>query len=439
MTTIEADVAVLGGGPSGIGAAIGAAQAGARTVLFERHPVLGGMGTAALVNNFCSAHKDFVSPRLIIGGVFATIRDELIRRRAIYLDCCLEAYKPEVFDEVVRELCAKAGVQVLTSAEVAEADIGDRGAGLRLRDGREVAARRVVDATGDATFAHRAGCPTVFGRERDGAVMPMSMCYEIGGIDLDAARAGMPWTAHHDRIMGEDFILVTMHPTVDGWIDADRASGALSIPRNHISAIMSMPGRPQHATVNYSRVFCDDPTDAAQLRAATEEGHRQVADGIAFFRRRLPGFAKVELVRTALQIGVRETRRIRGRHTLTGEEAWACTQFEDVIAQCRYAIDIHEPNSDKTTLKGFPPGKHYDIPWRCLIPADGPGSVIAAGRSISATHEAASSFRVSPSMLAIGEAAGVTAALAARRGCQIGEVGHEPVQAVLREHGGILD
>jgi hypothetical protein len=264
------------------------------------------------------------------------------------------------------------------------------------------------------------------------------MCYEIKGIDLAAARAAMPWTAHHDAGMGEDFILVTMHPTVNGWIQEDRERGLLAIPRDHISAVMSMPGRPDHATVNYCRVFCDDPTDPAKLRAATEEGHRQVHDGIAFFRRRLPGFAKVELVRTGLQIGVRESRRIRGLHTLTGEEAWACTQFEDVIAQCRYAIDIHEPNSDRTTLKGFPPGKHYDIPWRCLIPAGGPSSIVAAGRSISATHEAASSFRVSPSMLAIGEAAGVTAALSARRGCAMREVGHEAVQTLLRSHGGVL-
>lgn len=438
MATIEADVAVLGGGPSGIGAAIGAAQAGARAVLFERHPVLGGMGTAALVNNFCAAHKDFHSPKIIIGGVFARIRSELARRRAIYLDCCLEAYKPEVFDEVVRTQCAEAGVQVLTSAEVLEAQVDDRSVRIRLRDGRDVSAQRAVDATGDATFAHRAGCPTVFGRERDGAVMPMSLCYEIGGIDLAAARAGMPWIAQHDHRLDEDFILVSMHPTVNAWIAEDRARGLLSIPRDHISAILSMPGRPDHATVNYCRVFCDDPTDPVKLRAATEEGHRQVADGIAFFRRRLPGFARVELVRTALQIGVRETRRIRGLHVLTGEEAWACTQFEDVIAQCRYAIDIHEPNKDTTILKDFPPGTHYDIPWRSLIPTGGPGSIVAAGRSISATHEAASSFRVSPSMLAIGEAAGVTAALAAQRGCHVGEVGHEPVQAVLRAHGGIL-
>jgi glycine/D-amino acid oxidase-like deaminating enzyme len=436
---IAADVAVLGGGPSGIAAALGAREAGASAVLLERHPVLGGMGTAALVNNFCPAHKDHVSTRFIIGGVFARIRDELIRRRAIYSTCHLEGYIPEAFDAAVRDLLVQAGVRVLTGAEVASAELRDDGGRIALCDGREVAACRVVDASGDATFAHRAGCPTVFGREHDGAVMPMSMCYEIRGIDLAEARSGMPWTAGHDATMGEDYIWVTMHPTVDGWIAEDRARGLLSIPREHISSILSMPGRPTHATVNYSRVFCADPTDPGQLRVATAEGLLQVEDGIAFFRRRLPGFGRVELVRTALQIGVRESRRIRGLHVLSGEEAWACAQFDDVIAQCRYAIDIHEPNSDRTTLRSFPPGKHYDIPWRCLIPSGGPSCIVVAGRAISATHEAASSFRVSPSMMAIGEAAGVTAALAASDRRAMAAVGHEPVQAVLRAHGAVLE
>src|SRR3954462_2031884 len=103
----DVDVVILGGGPSGFGAAIGAVQAGASCALVERHPMLGGMGTAALVNNFCAAHKD--GTRMIIGGAFARLRARLIGRRAIYASFAIEAYDPDVYAESMLAMCAGAG------------------------------------------------------------------------------------------------------------------------------------------------------------------------------------------------------------------------------------------------------------------------------------------------------------------------------------------
>jgi hypothetical protein len=200
-----------------------------------------------------------------------------------------------------------------------------------------------------------------------------------------------------------------------------------------------MPGHPGHATVNFGRVFIADPTDPVQLEHASAVGRQQIEEGLAFFRKYIPGCADIVLVRTARQIGVRESRHIIGLHVLSGEEALACTQFPDAIAQCCYPIDIHCPDSDATVMRGFEAGTHYDIPWRCLIPVSGPASLVVAGRSISATHEAASYFRVSPSVMAIGEAAGVTDGLAARLGCSVADVGAASVQEVLRAHDGILE
>ena len=434
------DVLVAGGGPAGIGAAIAAARVGVKTALIERHDVLGGMGTAGLVNNFCPAHLD--GYRLIIGGVFAEIRRELMARRAIHASpdgrYMMEPYDPEVFAAVARELCEQAGVDLLLDKQVTRVQAGGT-ACLSFADGSAARGRTVVDTTGDAMVAAAAGVPFTFGREKDHAVMPLTYCYEIGPIDLDALEAGLDAVVRVDEATGEKCCCISTHPVVDRWVAEARASGELTIPRDHVASIMSIPGRADHATVNFGRVGCKDPTDPVQLAQAEQEGRRQIEEGLRFFRKYLPGFAQIRLIQAARQIGVRETRQVVGLYTLTGEDAAGCRQFEDAIAQCCYAIDIHDPDSEKTMLREFRRGTHYDIPWRCLIPAQGPSNLVVGGRCISATQEAMSSFRVSPSVMAIGEAAGVTAALAAMNGGDVRKVSPDDVRKRLSETGAILE
>lgn len=442
----QVDVAVCGGGPAGIGAAVAAACAGQHTTLIERHPVLGGMGTAALVNNFCPAHHD--GERFIIGGLFGELRQRLIDRKAVYAFTAsantkprMEPYDPGMFTEEARAMCLASGVDLRFQTRIVSCEFHlDDAAELVLDDGVRLKARTVVDATGDATLAAGAGVPCTFGQPNTGAVMPLTYCYLMGPIDLDAAARAFPNAVHHDTNLNERYFYFSgWHQVVDGWVKAARHRGELTIPRDHISAIVSVPGRPQYASVNFGRVNIEDPTDPKQLEAAEAEGRRQVDEGIRFFRKYLPGFADVELLELAPQIGVRQSRQIAGLYTLTGEDVLAARQFDDCIAQCCYPIDIHEPGKDTTIMKRLPPGQHFDIPWRCLVPSDGPGNLIVAGRSISATAEAMSSFRVSPSALAIGEAAGVTAAFAARDRCAIRDVRFADVRRTLLATGGILE
>lgn len=440
------DVVVIGGGPGGIGAAVGAAKTGARTLLIEKHPVLGGMGTAALVNNFCPAH--FVQGRPIIGGVFGGLRNRLIERKAIYtydtihdIKVWIEPYNPDVFAREAMSLCVEAGVEVRTGRSLAGIDeaVG-RIRAILLDDGTGIACGAMVDSTGDGHLAARLGVPFTFGRTRDRAVMPLTYCYLMGVIDLETARRETPEFIFHDPNVGEDFFFLSgWYPAVDEKIAEARRLGELSIERDHISGIFGTPNMPGHATVNFGRVMISDPTDPVAMAAAEKIGRRQVEEGLRFFQKYLPGFEGVELKQLALQIGVRESRQICGLHTLTGEEVLGGTQFPDVIAQCSYPVDIHEPGSDKTTISEIGGPGHYDIPWRCLIPVSGPDNLVVGGRCISATHEAMSSFRVSPSVMAIGEAAGVTAGLASKRGVTVREVSSADVQQQLLATGGILD
>jgi len=448
MRESKPQVLVAGGGPSGVAAALAAARLGCRVVLVEPHPMLGGMGTAALVNNFCNAYWD--GSRFVIGGIFTELRGELIRRGALYETRSMEPYAPGRYAALLAEKLTEAGVTRVHGRRVTDAGAAGDGLRVTLDDGSTLTADSAVDATGDAVLAHAAGAPTTFGRDGDHAVMPLTMCYRITGIDLDAAEAGWPnWVdrrnnqrrpVYTDPNTGErNFFHSGWSDFVDPLIAADREAGLLTIPRDHVAVIQGVPGRPGDATVNYGRVFVDDPTDLEQLAAATRAGEAQVHDGMAFFRRRLPGFANVELACMARQIGVRQSRQIVGLHTLTTKECLACKQFEDVVAQCRYPIDIHEPGSDKSTYMELPPGEHFDIPWRSLVPCKGPARLAAAGRCISADAGAMASFRVQPSAMAIGETAGVGIALAVQNDCALRELDASLVQQRFRETGGVLD
>ncbi len=143
-------------------------------------------------------------------------------------------------------------------------------------------------------------------------------------------------------------------------------------------------------------------------------------------------------MQSAGQVGVRETRRIVGGYQLTAEDVFSAQRFDDVIAHCTYPIDIHNPVGAGTILYQVPEGEAYDIPLRCLIP-EGQDRVIVAGRCISGTHEAHSSYRVMPAAMAIGQAGGVCAALAASRGVSTREVPYRDVQEELLRQGAIVE
>lgn len=432
------DLIVVGGGPAGIGAALGAGRMGLRVALVERHDVLGGMGTAALVNNFCPAHLD--GERLIIGGVFAEIRAALIARKAIFatenFNYMMEPYNPQVYAVLVESLVREAGVDIIFGGKIEQYGLSDAGKfQLLIAGGKSVEGAALIDATGDAVLAAGLGASFSFGRAVDRAVMPLTYCYKIGPIDLDKVRARMPEAVRLERATGQPFLFIS---GARQEVALAQANGELSIPRDHVSAIMNIPGEPENATVNFGRVFIKDPTDPIQLAEAEAAGKAQIAEGLAFFRKYLPGFEKTQVLEHARQIGVRESRQIKGLYTLTVDDVLGCRQFDDVIAQCCYAVDVHSPESSTTQMTELPRGKHFDIPLRCLMPVDGPANLLIAGRSISATQEAMSSFRVTPSVMAIGEAAGVTAALAAQQGCSVNEVAVGAVQQRLRQTGGIL-
>ena len=436
----EVDVLVCGGGPAGIGAALGAARTlhggrRPRVLLVERYGFLGGVGTAALVCSFGGFH-DRVRP--VIGGVFGELRDALHRAGALVrTDGGNEAYHPEAYKQLAVERLLEAGVELRLHTYVVDAVVsrGEIEAVLvESKSGRQaITARRYVDATGDGDLAARAGVPYDLGRPSDGLMQPPTMMYLIGGVSFERAAAAQPELVRRDADGRPYFALTGLRPEVA----AARAAGELRIPRDHVSAVFQVPWLEGVCGVNYGRVLRVDGTDADDLTRAEIEGRRQVGDGLAFLKRTVPGFERAQLLATAPQIGIRESRRIRGRYVMTRDDITTHRQFDDVVAQGCWMLDIHQPDSDRTEFYRLPPGAHYDIPYGSLLPLD-VNNLLVAGRCISASHEALGAFRIQAICMAIGEAAGAAAGLSLAAACAPATLDVPCLQRHLEAQGAIL-
>ncbi len=389
-------VLVAGGGPAGLAAAVASARRGCDTVLIERYGFLGGMATTGLVNPFMMGDP---SPEPLVGGVFQEMLDRLSSKGACSCEGTPNAwgvtFDSEAFKAVADEICTDAGVKVRLHTLLTEANIkAGRVTSVisQSKSGRESwRARIFIDATGDADLAHLCGVPCDVGRETDGLTQPMTLNFRMADVDIER----MP-----------------PRPEINRLFDAAKAQGRVNCPREDVLLFRTL--RPDVVHFNTTRVTGCSGLSAADLTTAEIEARRQTQELVRFLISDVSGFEQAYLQQTAAQIGIRETRRIRGEYTLTADDVLTARKFPDGIARSSYPIDIHSPTGAGTVLRGVPAGDHYEIPYRCLIPV-GVANLLVAGRCVSATHEAQASLRVMPQCFAMGEAAGVAAAMAIRQ------------------------
>jgi hypothetical protein len=413
--TGEAEVIVVGGGPAGIAAAIASARNGARTFLVEQYGFLGGMATAGLVGPFMTSYGiDGQEP--IIEGIFREVVDRMVDLGTAIDPAGVDGFSayggyhhyghehvtpfdPEGFKYVAQEMCLQAGVELKLHRFFLDALLQEgavAGVVVASKSGLEaMRAEVVIDTTGDADVAARAGAPYEQGRRDDGLLQPVSLFFRVGNVNDGAVQAYMD--EHPDD---ESFRNIVAEA---------KARGEFSHTKNWFT--MFRTPRPGVWWANVSRIHNVDATDAEQLARAEIEGRRQVLYLVDFMRKRLPGFENCALIDTGPQIGVRETRRIVGEYVLTADDVFAARRFEDAIARVSFPIDIHDPKGGGGFFEGPREGPYYTIPYRCLVPLK-VENLLVAGRPISATHEAHGSLRVMPPCFATGQAAGTAAALA---------------------------
>ena len=429
----DVDVAVVGSGAAGSPAAIAAARSGARTLLLEKLPFLGGTSTAVL-----DTFYGFYTPgtrRKVVAGVgdeiVAELRrlGEVVERPNTYGAGTGVTYLAEHLKVAWERLVRASGATVLLHAFVQAADVDDgrvhelvvaTKAGLR-----RVRARTVVDASGDADVCHHAG----IGYELAGFEAPaqtLTTTFRMVNVDLEARRT-----------IDKEELHARMGRAAD--------SGDYELPRREGSDHRTpVPGMIATVMTRLEQVRRrgDDVVNATDPDVLTEvemDGRQQALEYARFLRDRIPGYERADLVALGTQIGLRETRRVYGDYRLTREDVLEARQFDDQIGLCGAPIeDHHGGEGTGTTWAYLPDGQAVGIPLRTLIPRDA-SNVLVAGRCFSASHDAQASVRSMAQCMAMGQAAGTTAALAAAGDGQVREV---PVGAVLdrlRHDGALLE
>lgn len=416
------DVVVAGGGASGLIAAVSASRAGARTLLLERANCMGGTGTTSMVAQWIGF---FNRDRQVVGGIANELAQQVVKlggsegfKRYLMAEASAHpiplvhfAFNPETVKIACDQLALAAGVSVRLHSRVV-APILEKGrvTGVVVEDaaGRSaIRARRVVDATGDASVAQAAGVelahPEVQSK-RD--AQPCTLMFRLSNVDVAAFRA-IP--REHKRALA-----------LKGIAEKKIYWESLSF--------CSTPGNTD-AICLMSRVSGFDTTDPQDLTNAEMEGRRQIGTIVEFLKANVAGFDQAILAGIAAHIGVRETRRIVGRYTLTEDDILGHTRFPDSIALGAGPLDIHETGG--TGIRLHVPDQPFEIPMRCLVPARVQG-LLVTGRAISATRSANGGARHMATAMALGEAAGVLAALSVASGQ---DVPADEVRALLRERG----
>ena len=413
---------VAGGGFAGVGAAIAAAGRGLRVLLIERGNCLGGAAVTGLVNPFMpfwsNAAPDGEKTRFYLSrGIFREILNGLSEAGA--LSSNEMTFDEEYLKLLLNRMVKQKGVELLYHSYVTDAEmnggtvktitVANKSGSMRL------SADYFIDATGDGDLAALSGFPFRIGREKDGLCQPMTLCFRLANVDMEA--------------------LKRVRDSINPLYKEFKEQGKIKNIREDVLYFHTLTDGIVH--FNSTRIVKKNPVNAFELTEAETEAREQVFELYEFLKCHIDGFQNSRLIMTAPQIGVRESRKIEGEYILTGEDLISCVKFEDSIAAGNYDIDIHNPEGSGTSHYYFKDGEYYTIPYRCLIPKNSKNLLIA-GRCISATHEAQASVRIMPIVCCLGEAAGLAAAAAYNSGAALSEIDVPELQDTLRSTGAFI-
>lgn len=416
----EVDVLVCGGGPAGIGAALRAGREGVRTMVVEAGGCLGGIATAGMMSHWGGRSSSKIMLEIFERSREAdlgyTWRDEN--------NPGIHAIPHDIQMIVLEEMMKEAGVEILYYTTVCKAVVKEGcivGVIVQNKNGRGyIKAKRVVDSTGDGDVAASAGVPFFKGREEDGKMQPCTIMFKIGGVDYE--RAVFPPSFE------------TKVETEKGELQA-LAKELLPFPAGHV--LLYRQPEPGTVCVNMTNAIGIDGTDAKSVTQGVLTCRSQIMPIIRFLREYVPGYERCWLMSSASLLGIRETRHFEGLQSLGAEDILQAKVYDNwVVRRAFFNFDVHNltgASLDKTGVQhGWQQPEDYTIPYGCLLPK-GVEGLLLSGRNISGSHLAHSNFRIMSVCIALGEAAGVAAALSVKGDCNLSEVDVKDIQERVGE------
>lgn len=436
-TDLTCDVAIVGGGAAGVATAVTAARQGLHVVLIERHGFCGGGAVAGHSGTVCGLYEasdhpsngpvqavfgfaeEFVNALDAKGGLADPVR---------YGKTFTRVHDPIVWRETADGFLTDPNVTVIYHAVATRVltEGGERIEGVELwtKQGPvRVRAKVTVDASGDADLVAMAGLPSTIGD--NGRVQNPTMIFRLMGVDVPVFLAAY----------GDDTI---MPVEVSEQIVAANASGSYALPRAKIWLFPTT--RPNELLCNCTRIIGDDGRELNPLfwrdfAEAETQGRRQAREYARFFVDTLAGCQDAFVNDMAVQVGVRQTRQIDGVQTLMNSDILAGKKFANGIARSPWPIELHSGERPKVE---WLLNDVYEVPYGCFVPERGEG-LLAAGRCLSAQHEAVASARVTAQCFSYGQAIGHAASIAVRDSVAPRAIAGADLREIVNRDGARLD
>jgi hypothetical protein len=425
------DVIVVGGGIAGVSAAVRAGREEAKTLLIEHYGFVGGMSTAGMVSPFM---KHQVNGETLVKGVFQDIENEMRIRNGM-ID---NGFYANTFRTAAYHLLSEANCSILFNSDIVKVNrIDNRIKSLTVlveNQQIEIEADVFIDTTGDAQILYLGDFPWVKGDERTGKLQALTLFFRMGNIDIKKATEYVK--NHKDdffKWMTYDFDFSKIISIAGYFSNVKKAitEGRLNPDVEYIF-FTTLPESGE-GSFNTSNILGMDASTSESLTQAEMIGRNQVYQVVQILQNEIPGFENSYLLETAVQVGVRETRRAVGDYIVTGSDIKNGSKFEDSIARGCYGIDIHGQKDESSRMEDLEEGQFYEIPLRSLIVKDA-DNLLVAGRCISSTREGHSALRIMPTSAATGEACGALAALATKKNMKVREINPQEVREIVKHN-----
>ena len=413
------DVIVIGGGAGGIGAAVSAARAGWKTLLVEADAFTGGTAAGGLVAPMSGM---FFHGKRVVGGIAWELvqRMERLGAAQVELPKGHVSFHPEYLKLVSREMLRESGAEVRTGCMAVDCRCdGERLTHLIVQTKQGAAAlegRIFIDATGDGQVCAMAGVPM---QAQERPMQPLSLCFLLEGVDVTTPL--LRDSIHHDGKNGAPSVQQELHASLEECVAAGKLD---TFGGPWFNTLV----RGQTLAVNVTRAAANDASPEAMPKAE-EALRRDMFTIVELLRARYPEFRSCQIVASGVRAGVRESRRICGMETVTGEDLLAGKIPACPVAHCAHPMDMHSPQSGGQMLVSLKQDAY--VPHGALIPCNR-SNLLTAGRCVSADQSAYASIRVQGTCMCLGQAAGVMTAQALRTRRDLRELPAETLREQMR-------